>query len=1142
MNRPASPGQLRFFLLDGQDGGAARTLVKHLTVIGPLGPDRLRRALSSVVAAHPALRTSLHLAEGRLVQWQHPVDEVPLVVSRTTDPDAELAAARAALAVPFRHGAGPLCAIRALVGERLTHCLIAVHHAVFDDDSTEILFSALVDAYEADERVALTANGSSGDAPMGDGAEQPDAADSAEPAAPAGAELARLRTYWAEQLAGAPPRTELPWMVETLGRRREACERALPAEVAAALRKRARQHGFSPFAQFLSSVGMVVSWYLDRDDVVFAVPVSGRSAGGEQRIDCLQNTVPVRLSLTNADTSTVLDRTMDALLDALDQSRLPFEGILESARAVRPPGRKPLAQILITETRPVPERDTAGLRWSVRETVPNEVEYDACLALCHTPNGGMRVELSFRAGSLPTMRAEHTVDHVVRLLTRLSRGTMEPLAALDLLNKAERHELAVLDGSLSDSTASDAVAHADAAKAGTPRPQVINRILRHSRTTPEATALLQGKEEVSYRELTRRSATVAAELARHGVRQGDRVGVCLPHTPDLVAVLLGVWRAGALYVPLDPDYPADRLGYIAEHAMLAAVVVDPGAPEPESVYPAPAVLELSELRLRWSAPQAPGFMDGDVAPSSAGDPAYLIYTSGSTGKPKGVVVRHGELSSLCDALDEVLPHAPVAVAGTSTSFDISALELFWPLTRGRTVLLTRHRYVAREPVPEAALYQCTPTVARILAQDADGRALLARLGALLVGGEPLSSDLADELAVLVPGPVLNCYGPTETTVWSTMWRVRDGARVSIGRPLPGESCHVVDSLGRLLPPGCPGRLVITGSGVAEGYWRRPDLTKECFAELPGARGRIGYDTGDLVVLDNPDGLRFLGRRDNQCKILGQRIELEEVEAALRRTPGTADVAVAPDAASTSLVAFLVGPVQQHTGSTRHGGRTNTIDEASHRGNLPFLLADDRIEALRTAAESWLPQAMVPTVWCRVDALPQLPNGKLDRATLAIWAAAPLPGARTHTPDEQPETPVRSTYAQVQQVWERVLGRQIPVCEHDTTFFDLGGSSAGVLRVFAALHSHHPGLTVGELFRHTTLGSLAIHLEKVEQPSRPKATLSAAGAAGAAPLAQTGSTRGHDRSRAVGAWRARRRAGTGATTRRNDQSNPSRSEK
>jgi amino acid adenylation domain-containing protein len=1080
MSRPATPGQLRFFLLDQQDGGAARTLVKRVTVDGAADPERLHDALRAVVAAHPALRTSLHLDTSGLLQRIHEPEAVDTVVLRTADPDALVEAESAALAVPFEHGGGPLCRIRALVGPLRTHCLIAVHHAVFDDDSTAILLSALADAY-TDPATAVPP-----------AARRPSAGPPS--SGPSDADRERLRTFWRRYLDGSPQRTELPWTRPAAGRRKQVVSLDLPPEIRDRLRRRTLTTGASPFAQFLGAAAVVAAWYLDRDDIVFAVPVSNRKHLGGQRIDCLQNTVPVRVGLAGADTTTAVDRATDALLDALDHAELPFEEILAAADAVREPGRKPLAQILCTETAPVPPTEAGGLRWTIAGTDTGEAEYDCSLALCHLAGGGMRLELVHREGVLRPERARNTLDHLARLLGQLTEEPARPLADLELLGAAESAELAVLDGGT---------------RVPDPRP-VHELVFRHARGTPDAVAVTDGGRALDYASLARRARTVARALGEHGVRPGDRVGICLPRGTDLVVAVLATWQAGAVYVPLDPEYPADRLRFIVEDTAPAVVLSDrhlprtlretPGVrpldmdavPEPRPEHragperrPEPEPRPESGEVVAGSGTTNPPAGPEGTAPAAPAGSAYVVHTSGSTGRPKGVVVGHAQLTALFDACDLVLPRAPVTVAGTSLSFDISVLELLWPLTRGRTVLVTAHRLAAEQDVPVGALYQCTPTVARLLLADPAGRALLGRLGALLVGGEPLAPDLADELAAVVPGPVVNCYGPTETTVWSTTWRVARGAAVRIGLPLPGESCRVLDALGRRLPPGCPGRLVIGGHGVAQGYWHRPELTAERFVTL-GAAGERAYDTGDLAVLDGPDGLRFLGRRDGQRKILGQRIELAEVEAALR-AGGAQEAAVAPNADSTQLVAFVVDAAPADGAPPDADGPSTALPPGPLR-------------ELRAHVEAWLPPAVVPAVWLRVPALPQMPNGKLDRDALARWAA----GHRPTTPAGPPPA-AGSTAAHLCQVWETVLAR--PVRNHDATFFELGGTSHGVLRVLAALRAAHPALTAGDLFRHTTVRDLAAHLD---------------GAGAVVPPPSRGAARGRDRSRALSGWRAGRR--------------------
>jgi amino acid adenylation domain-containing protein len=568
-----------------------------------------------------------------------------------------------------------------------------------------------------------------------------------------------------------------------------------------------------------------------------------------------------------------------------------------------------------------------------------------------------------------------------------------------------------------------------------------------------------------------------------GVRPGDRVGIHLDRSPDLVIAVLATWWAGAAYVPLDPDHPAERLRYVLRDAEPAALIAGtallPGLPTlaPDSSSPAPA---------SW--------------PEVAADaPAYVMYTSGSTGRPKGAVIRHDNLCALFAAFDAEFAGGPaVVLAGTSCSFDISLIELVWPLTSGRTLHLTSHRTVLQDvPDPDGAFYQCTPSAARLHTASREGRAFLARLGGLLVGGEPLAGDLADDLAGLVPGPVLNGYGPTEATVYTTLWRVIPGAPVSIGLPLPGVRCHVVDADGRDLPPGCPGDLLISGTGVGDGYWRRPDLTAERFPVLPRAGCVTGYRSGDVVSFTPGAGLTFLHRADGQVKVLGQRIETGEIETTLRRRPGVRDAAVAPLPDRTGVMAFLV--------------REDDPGAGPRPRPLPAAVAAE----LRRAAADWLTGAMLPTAWHGVRDLPRSPNGKLDRRVLAGWAAASAEAADSIAP-ALPGTAA----AAVLTVWEQVLGE--PVTDTGATFFDLGGTSSGILRVLTLLRSRHPSLHAADLFRHTTVRGLAGFLDGLDDARRTGVASPAGTGRIPAPAdvpadAPAGTQRGARRARALGRW-------------------------
>ncbi|MER7989814.1 amino acid adenylation domain-containing protein [Streptomyces noursei] len=1016
-DRPATPGQLRFFVLDQRDGRG--TVLNHIVIEGELDPARLTDAVHVVLESQPALRTSLHMTPDGLAQRIHPASAVDIRVQESDTDESDLPALITSAAAPFTHGAGPLCRVRVLTGRERTHCLIGTHHSIFDDDSAAVLLNQLSRAYDK-------------------GA--PSFSPTPAAAAPDPEHATRLHAFWSAELEDCPPDTALPFAGIADSTASGTLTIGVGPDLFARMTALTRECGATPFAQLLAAAAVVTGWYTSRDDLVVATVTSGRSAADQETIGCLQNTVPVRLRFDRADTEEVLVRTMDALFDAVDHAALPIEDILDTAGVRRLPGRKPLTQILCAQTTESAPLRTAGLDWRLTQSAPVEAEYDLALTLHHALDGAVQLQIGYRHAALTPQAAERFGQHLLQALGILSSdGLPRPLAELSLLSPEEQAELAVLNGG-------------PAPLAAAP---VHELIYEHAQRTPERTAVTAGDESLTYAELAGRAAGLAEALIESGVSPGDRVGVCLPRTVDLVVTLLAVWKSGAAYVPLDPEYPAERLRYMAEDAALAAsVALKPLIPGVANLHP--------DADSRTTTGGSAGTPRHAWPKVDVDDPAYLIYTSGSTGRPKGVVIRHANLCALFAAFDRELDGgpAPVTVAGTSLSFDISALELHWPLARGSSVLLTSHRAVTDAPVPDGALYQCTPTVARILATDPDGRCLLNRLGALLVGGEPLPADLARDLTALVPGPVLNCYGPTETTVWSTVWRVPKGADVPvrIGRPLLGERCHVVDAHGRRLPSGIPGRLMVAGAGVGDGYWRQPALTADRFAPLPEAGEQLAYDTGDMAVFESAaDGLRFLSRGDGQVKVRGQRIELEEIESVLRGHPEVRDAAVAVVADGTAVAAFVV--------LASPGTRTGELPEP----------ADAAFAAeLRAHAARWLTEAMAPTTWLLVPALPQLPNGKLDRAEVAAWSTARTAEFTERAPANATATPAAdSPEAVVLDVWSQVLGTQ--VTDLDATFFELGGNSLGLLRVLASLRSRHPALPAADLFQHTTVRGLAAHL-------------------------------------------------------------------
>jgi len=565
-----------------------------------------------------------------------------------------------------------------------------------------------------------------------------------------------------------------------------------------------------------------------------------------------------------------------------------------------------------------------------------------------------------------------------------------------------------------------------------------------ARVNSAKTALIAGEEKFSYQELDHRANQLASFLLSQGAGPEALVGVLLDRKPQMLIALLAVLKAGAAYVPLDPAYPAERIGYIVEDAEISIL--------------------LSSKRLQHAAtgvPQSTRFVALEeitaheshevLSQADSENLAYVIYTSGSTGKPKGVMVEHKNVLSFFQAMDQLIgTEAGVWLAVTSLSFDISVLELLWTLTRGFTVVLhgDEGTHTIADEIHRFAVthLQSTPSLARMLTLEPRSLAALASLKKLLLGGEALSSSLVRVIRSVFHGELFNMYGPTETTIWSTACLVEGiPSVVPIGKPLANTVVQILDETLDPVPTGESGELFIGGEGVARGYWKRPELTAARFLPdvVPGL-GRL-YRTGDIARATPHADLEFLGRSDFQVKLRGFRIELGEIEACLETQESVQQAVVIAREDSFEnkrLVAYVI---------PKPGASLS-----------PSLLRD--------VLSGKMPSYMVPANFVFLDRFPLTSNGKIDRKALPPVHI----DTQVSDPASRPGNEMETTLASI---WAEALGLERIGVEQN--YFDLGASSLMVAEVHSRLQQHlQQEISLVDLFQFPTIRALSTHLSGV----------------------------------------------------------------
>ncbi|MDP6151442.1 MAG: amino acid adenylation domain-containing protein [Gammaproteobacteria bacterium] len=1023
---PLSFAQQRLWFLDQlEPGNPVYNLPWAMQLDGPLNMQAFQAAIDDLVSRHEMLRTLFSVTMGKPQQCV--LDKVSVSVESvdaTGDDEAAIEARLRTLSrIPFGLGQTPLMRVHVLhVGNRKNIVLLVLHHIVSDGWSLSVLYQELVRLYAGHclgETVKL-------------------------PALPVqyadysvwqhdwfrSSEQKRQLDYWTQRLGDAPAILDLPTdrprgSVQTYNG--SFIEYVLPKAIHSGLKDVARQENSTLFMVCLAAFNILMARYSGQKDICIGTPVAGRRHTElEGLIGFFINTLVMRNDLEGApDFAEFLARVKNTALEAYSHQEFPFEKLVDEIQPVRDMSHAPLFQVaFIFQNTPWDQGATLhDIDLSPIELDYGVAKFDLSLVMAERREG-LLVHFEYNTDLYDKRTIDKMLGHFETLLLAIVSDPRMPVAELPLLTAPERKQV-LFDWNETQVPFSDNTC-------------IHTLIEQRAAEQPDAPAILFRDEVISFDELNQRANQVAHYLIGHGAGPEKIVGLCVERSVNLVTGLLGILKAGAAYVPLDPNYPGERLEWMLEDTQAPLVITQTALLDQLPHTNAKTIC----LDLDWH--EIASHADGN--PERQADPedlAYVIYTSGSTGKPKGVMIRHKGVCNLADAQARAFGLGPKdrMLQFASISFDASIFEIVMGLQVGAAMVLAPQD----ELLPGKPLLQ-TLDDKKVTAVTLPPTALsqlpaaeLPLLKTVTVAGEACPPELVEQWGV--NRRFFNLYGPTESTVWASFARCKPGDTVTIGKPITNTRLYVLDENLQPVPVGVAGELCIGGEGLARGYLNRKELSAEKFHVDPfrdEADARI-YRTGDRVRF-LPDGnIDFLGRIDHQVKVRGFRIELGEIETTLSARGDVREAVVIARGDSLQnkqLVAYIIP----------QGGSQLSLGE------------------LRAHLKESLPEFMIPAAFVVLKEFPLTPNGKVDRDAL------PEPDDKRLALEVEYVAPRDHAERVLAKIWKDLLNvEQVGI--HDN-FFELGGDSILSIQIIARASQEDLRLTPKQLFEHQTISELA----------------------------------------------------------------------
>ncbi|MGG0066321.1 plipastatin non-ribosomal peptide synthetase PpsC [Bacillus subtilis] len=1020
---PVSSAQKRIYVLQQlEDGGTGYNMPAVLELEGKLNPERMERAFKELIKRHESLRTSFEQdAGGDPVQRIH--DEVPFTLQTTVLGERTEQEAAAAFIKPFDLSQAPLFRAQIVkVSDERHLLLVDMHHIISDGVSVNILIQEFGELYNNRKLPALRIQYKDY-AVWQEGFKTGDAYKTQE-------------AYWLKQLEGELPVLDLPADHARPPVRSFAGDKVsftLEPEVASGLHKLARENGSTLYMVLLAAYTAFLSRLSGQEDIIVGSPIAGRPHKDlEPILGMFVNTLALRTRPEGGKPFVqYLQEVRETALEAFEHQDYPFEELVDKLELTRDMSRNPLFDVMFV----LQNMDQESLELNELCLKPaahnghQTSKFDLTLYTQEQPRGLLTFQMEFSTDLYKKKTIEKWLQYFINMLLSIIKDNKAALGTINILNEDETHYL---------------IHELNRTKIDYPRNETISRLFEmQAEQTPNAVAIVSDTQVFTYEDMNSWANQIASVLQIKGVGPDSVVALLTGRTPELIAGMLGILKAGGAYLPIASDLPVERIAYMLSDSG-AALLLQSEKTEKQLLDIECEQIIIEDIQKQGKTKN----VDSSAGPHSL---AYIIYTSGSTGKPKGVMIEQRSVIRLVKNSNYITFTPEDRLLMTSSiGFDVGSFEIFGPLLNGAALHLSDQqtfldshqlkRYIEHQGITTIWL---TSSLFNHLTEQ--NEQTFSQLKHLIIGGEALSPSHVNRIRNVCPEvSIWNGYGPTENTTFSTCLHIQKTYELSIpiGRPVGNSTAYILNQWGVLQPVGAVGELCVGGDGVARGYLGRPDLTKEKFVKNPFVPGDRLYRTGDLARW-LPDGtIEYVGRIDDQVKVRGYRVELGEIETALRQIDGVKEAAVLARTAQTGSKE-LFGYISVKAG-------TNA-------------------EQVRSLLARSLPNYMIPAYIIEMETLPLTSNGKLNRKAL------PEPNFTSKQTYAPPRNDLED---QLALIWQEVLGIQRIGIED--SFFELGGDSIKALQVSARLGRYGLSLQVSDLFRHPKIKDLSPFIRKSER--------------------------------------------------------------